>query len=57
MGKKAHSGQKEITEREDKHRPKSKAEKKSEQQQHKLKVKPTYLTSLIDIFNIDFVHK
>lgn len=29
---------KEITEREDKHRPKSKAEKKLEQQQHKLKV-------------------
>ncbi|KAI9365652.1 hypothetical protein BD770DRAFT_438886 [Pilaira anomala] len=37
MGKKAHSGQKEITVREDKHRPKSKAEKKLEQQQHKLK--------------------
>lgn len=42
MGKKSHSSHKEVTEREDKHRPKSKAEKKLEQQQHKLKVNIIY---------------
>lgn len=38
MGKKNQSSHKEVTEREDKHRPKSKAEKKLEQHEHKLKV-------------------
>lgn len=42
MGKKSHSSHKEVTEREDKHRPKSKAEKKLEQHEHKLKVKRVY---------------
>lgn len=38
MGKKSHaSHHKEATEKEDKHRPKTKTEKKLEQQQHKLK--------------------
>ncbi|CAO3635573.1 unnamed protein product [Mucor fragilis] len=38
MGRKSHaSHHKEVTEKEDKHRPKTKAEKKLEQQQHKLK--------------------
>lgn len=38
MGRKNNaSHHKEVTEKEDKHRPKTKAEKKLEQQQHKLK--------------------
>lgn len=39
MGKKSHSSHhKEVTEREDKHRPKTKAEKKMEHHEHKMKV-------------------
>ncbi|CAO3654842.1 unnamed protein product [Mucor hiemalis] len=37
MGKKSHSSQKNMTEREDKHRPKTKAEKKLEHHEHKMK--------------------
>lgn len=38
MGKKSHSSHKNMTEREDKHRPKTKAEKKQEHHEHKMKV-------------------
>lgn len=37
MGKKSHSSHKNMTEREDKHRPKTKAEKKQEHHEHKMK--------------------
>jgi hypothetical protein len=37
MGKKSHSSHKDLAEKEDKHRPKSKTEKKLEQHLHKAK--------------------
>ena len=50
MGKKSQaSGHKNLAEKEDKHRPKSKAEKKLEHQQHQLKV--GLLVCLLYLYN------